>query len=96
MTDVVRFTGLLGQRIRAIRKEMGLKRAEFARLAGMPQDAIGLIERGDVAPRIDSLYKISAGLNIPLPELLDPGKDISPIGEPVCVPPNGTGRKDDI
>jgi transcriptional regulator with XRE-family HTH domain len=78
MTDVIRFTELLGKRIRAIRKEMKLKRSEFARLVGMSEDAIGLIERGDAAPRIDSLYKIAVNLNIPLPKLLDLGKDITP------------------
>ena len=78
MIDIAKFTGLLGKRIRAIRKEMKLKRAEFARLVGMSEDAIGLIERGEAAPRIDSLYKIAVNLNMPLPKLLDLGDDITP------------------
>ncbi|MFH1228251.1 MAG: helix-turn-helix transcriptional regulator [Planctomycetota bacterium] len=78
MTEVVKFTELLGRRIRAIRKEMKLKRAEFARLVGMSMEAIGLIERGEVAPRIDTLHKIAVSLNIPLAKLLDLGKDIAP------------------
>lgn len=78
MTDIVRFAELLDERIRSIRKEMKLKRSEFARLVGMSEDAIGLIERGEASPRIDSLYKIAVGLNIPLTKLLDLGKDITP------------------
>ena len=78
MTDIEKFTGLLGKRIRAIRKEMKLKRVDFARLVGMSEDGIGLIERGDAAPRIDSLYKIAVKLNMPLLKLLDLGDDIIP------------------
>ena len=78
MTESVNFIGLLGRRIRSIRKEMRLKRAEFARMVGMSMEAIGLIERGEAAPRIDTLHKIASNLNIPLVKLLDVEEDITP------------------
>ncbi|MFH1227179.1 MAG: helix-turn-helix transcriptional regulator [Planctomycetota bacterium] len=68
----------LGGHIRALRKKMRMKQAGFAHLVGMSEDAIGLIERGEILPRLETLYKISVSLNIPLPKLLDFGKDIIP------------------
>ena len=62
---------LLGERIKAIRKKMKLSRAEFAHIVGMSEDAIGLIERGETTPRLESLYKISSKLKLPLAKLLE-------------------------
>jgi transcriptional regulator with XRE-family HTH domain len=57
---------------------MRLKRAEFARMVGMSMEAIGLIERGETAPRIDTPHKIASSLNIPLVKLLDVEENITP------------------
>jgi len=62
---------MLGERIRNIRKKMKLSRAEFASIVEMSEDALGLIERGETTPRLESLYKISTNLNISLAKLLD-------------------------
>lgn len=68
----------LGERIRNIRKKMKLSRAEFANIVEMSEDALGLIERGETTPRLESLYKISANLNLPLASLLDFKEDVIP------------------
>jgi len=68
---------LLGGRIRALRKKMGLKQAQFARLVGMSRDAIGLMERGEKLPRLESICKISDTLNISASKLLDFDKSIT-------------------
>ncbi|MFH1228271.1 MAG: helix-turn-helix transcriptional regulator [Planctomycetota bacterium] len=68
---------LLGARIKALRKGMNLKRAEFARLVEMSEDAIGLIERGETSPRLENLYKMAAKLNMPLSKLINFDKEIN-------------------
>jgi transcriptional regulator with XRE-family HTH domain len=78
MSDIEKLALSLGEHIRALRKKMRMKQAGFARLVGMSEDAIGLIERGKILPRLETLYKISVSLNIPLPKLLDLGEDIAP------------------
>lgn len=78
MTEIDRFAVLLGNRIKTIRKEMKLKRAGFSQLVQMSEDTIGLIERGEKLPRLETLYKISYNLNIPLVKLLDFEKEIKP------------------
>lgn len=71
MIDLHQIARLLGGRIRTLRKKMGLKQAQFAQMVGMSRDAIGLIERGEKLPRLESICKIADKLNIPLSKLLD-------------------------
>ncbi|MBI4712721.1 MAG: helix-turn-helix domain-containing protein [Planctomycetes bacterium] len=78
MSDTDKLAQLLGEHIRAVRRKMRMKQAGFAHLVGTSEDTIGLIERGKILPRLETLYKISVSLNIPLPKLLDFGKDITP------------------
>jgi transcriptional regulator with XRE-family HTH domain len=71
MIDLQQIARLLGGRIRTLRKKMGLKQAQFAQIVGMSRDGIGLIERGEKLPRLESICKIADNLNIPLSKLLD-------------------------
>ncbi len=57
-------------RIREIRKSMKLTQSQFAELAGLSEDSVGKIERGDTVPTIDTLYKIATGLKVPIEKLL--------------------------
>ncbi|MFH1228443.1 MAG: helix-turn-helix transcriptional regulator [Planctomycetota bacterium] len=77
MIDLQQIAQQLGERIRALRKKMGLKQAQFAQMVGMSRDAIGLMERGDKLPRLESICKIADKLNIPLSKLLDFDKTIA-------------------
>ena len=79
MTEMLKLAQLLGAQISTIRKEMKLKQAAFANMAGISHDTLGLIERGQKLPRLETLYKISSNLNIPLVKLLDFEKKIKPV-----------------
>jgi transcriptional regulator with XRE-family HTH domain len=65
-----------GERIRTIRKIKGLTQEELAERADLSDKFIGEIERGEVNPSLDSLYKISQGLEINIIELFPNGNDV--------------------
>jgi transcriptional regulator with XRE-family HTH domain len=56
----------LGERIRARRKELGLSQGELAGRAGMTASFVSQVERDVTSPSIDSLYKISQALGVPV------------------------------
>jgi transcriptional regulator with XRE-family HTH domain len=56
----------LGDRIRARRKELRLSQSDLAERAGMTASFISQVERGVTSPSIDSLYKISQALDVPV------------------------------
>lgn len=62
-------TVVVGKRIRAIRKSRNISQENLAENCGLHPTYIGQIERGEKCPTIDSLNKISEGLNISLSEL---------------------------
>src|SRR6267378_4000279 len=55
----------LGQRVRALRKQRGLSQERLGDRAGLS----GKVERGEKSISIDSLYRVSVALEIPLREL---------------------------
>jgi len=69
---------LLGRRIRELREAAGLAQDELANLAGLSRVAVGAIERGAMAPKIDTLEKLSAALDISLPELVNVERRAAP------------------
>ena len=56
----------LGDRIRARRKELRLSQGDLAERAGMTASFVSQVERGVTSPSIDSLYKISQALDVPV------------------------------
>jgi transcriptional regulator with XRE-family HTH domain len=65
----------IGDRIRAVRKAVGLTQEEIARRAGLTLKAVGEVERGEVQdPHISSLASIARALGVEVADLL---------GEPV-------------
>ena len=56
----------LGDRIRARRKELRLSQSDLAERAGMTASFISQVERDVTSPSIDSLYKISHALDVPV------------------------------
>lgn len=62
---------ILGERLKGIRKRMNLSRAEFADKIELSEDALGLIERGETAPRLENLQKIASFLDMSVSELLE-------------------------
>ena len=61
----------LGQRVRALRKQRGLSQERLGDGAGLSGKFIGEVERGEKSISIDSLYRVSVALEIPLRELTD-------------------------
>jgi len=61
----------LGQRLQALRKQRELSQERLGDRAGLSGKFIGEVERGEKSISIDSLYRVSVALEIPLRELTD-------------------------
>lgn len=58
------------QRIKSLRVQKNLSQEELAFRSGVNVVYYGQLERGLKCPTVDTLYKLSKGLEVPLPELL--------------------------
>ncbi|MFN2290423.1 MAG: helix-turn-helix domain-containing protein [Anaerolineae bacterium] len=56
----------LGDRIRERRKELRLSQGDLAERAGVTASFVSQVERGVTSPSIDSLYRISQALEVPV------------------------------
>ena len=61
----------LGQRLRALRKQRGLSQERLGERSTLSGKFIGEVERGEKSISIDSLYRVSVALEIPLRDLTD-------------------------
>ena len=66
----------LGQRLRELRKQRGLSQERLGDGASLSGKFIGEVERGEKSISIDSLYRVSVALAVPLRSLSDvkPGR----------------------
>jgi transcriptional regulator with XRE-family HTH domain len=64
-------SGQVGNRIRELREAAGWSQEQLAAAAKLSRDAISRIERGDRAPRLDTLEEIAAAFDMQLVQLLD-------------------------
>ena len=53
-----------GKRIRDIRMSKNISQEKLAELSGLHPTYIGQLERGEKSPTLESIYKISVGLDI--------------------------------
>ncbi len=60
----------MGEQIRRLREQKGWSQEEFADRCGLHRTAIGLLERAERNPRLDTLLTISKGLGITLADLV--------------------------
>lgn len=60
-----------GKRLAGLRKLAGLSQEAFAFKCGFDRTYMGIIERGEKSPTLNTLDKIAEGLNIPLSHLMD-------------------------
>jgi len=68
--DVVREQ--LGSNLRRRRREAGLSQERLAELCDLHRTEIGLLERGERSPRLDTLVTLARGLELSSPcDLLD-------------------------
>ncbi len=56
---------ILGERLRARRKELGLSLDDLAECSGLTASFLSLVERNMSNPSLDSLYRIAAALDVP-------------------------------
>ena len=62
---------LIGIRIHDFRVQRKMSQEELALASDIHPAYLGRLERGEKCPTIDTLYKVSQGLKLPLSELLD-------------------------
>ncbi len=62
---------IIGQRIRSYRTAKKLSQENLAELAGCHPTYIGQIERGEKNATVESIYKITTALNVPLSRLFE-------------------------
>ena len=91
----------LGQRVRTLRKQRGLSQERLGDRSGLSGKFIGEVERGEKSISIDSLYRVSVALEIPLRELTDvradkPSAVPSEDAEKIFALVAGRGRPGDI
>src|SRR2546425_13011103 len=84
----------LGQRLRALRKQRALSQERLGKGSGLSGKIIGEVERGEKSISIDSLYRVSVALEVPLRDLTDVGDKSStvPTGEAEKIFPVVSGR----
>ena len=70
LVDMVREQ--LGSNLRRRRREAGLSQERLAELCDLHRTEIGLLERGERSPRLDTLVTLARGLELSSPcDLLD-------------------------
>jgi len=68
---------LLGERIRELRKAKGMSQEKLAELCDFSSLRIGIIERAEQAPKLDTIIRIADALHIHPKELFIFAKDPS-------------------
>lgn len=69
---------LIGKRIQRFRIQKNMSQETLALAAEIHPAYFGRVERGERCPTVDTLFKISQGLKVPLSELLDISAEIKP------------------
>lgn len=62
---------ILGERIKQLRIEQKLSQIQLAFEAGIPREQLGRIEKGQISTGINTIFKLSDALNIPVKDLFD-------------------------
>jgi transcriptional regulator with XRE-family HTH domain len=62
---------ILGTKLRSLRKDLGLSQARLGQRSSLTGKFIGEVERGEKSITIDSLYRVSLALQVPLRDLAD-------------------------
>ena len=66
MTDTIK---IIGERIRAYRRQSGMSQAALAEKAGLHTTYIGQLERGEKNATIETVEKVAAALGLPMDKL---------------------------
>jgi transcriptional regulator with XRE-family HTH domain len=65
----------VGERLKELRKHYGLSQRELSRRAGVPNNAISVIESNKVSPSVDSLIRVLNGFPMTLIEFFSDNKE---------------------
>ncbi|MDE5582535.1 MAG: helix-turn-helix transcriptional regulator [Ruminococcus sp.] len=76
--DRKKISHIIGQRIYNFRMQKKFSQEALAFEAKIHPAYLGRVERGEKCATIETLYKISKGLKIPLSELLDISSEVKP------------------
>lgn len=68
----------IGERIHNFRVQRNMSQETLALASEIHPAYLGRLERGEKCPTVDTLYKISQGLKIPLAELLNITAEVKP------------------
>jgi transcriptional regulator with XRE-family HTH domain len=71
-----------GERVAAIRDRRGLTQVELAKAARVSVSEVSKVERGETAPRLETLHKIARVLRVTVSALTDPGRPEPPDAVP--------------
>lgn len=74
MVDSNTSIGIIGKRLRDIRRTLDLTLAEAARATNVAASTLSKIENGQVSPSFDIIQRIAEGLNIGLEDLVQGGR----------------------
>ena len=90
----------LGQRLRVLRKRLRLSQTVLGKRSRLSGKFIGEVERGEKSISIDSLYRVSVALEVPLRELTDVGDKHSTVpteeAEKIFALVSGRRRPEDV
>ena len=89
---MITISEILGQRIKYYRKKKKLSQEKLSELADLHPTYIGQLERGEKNASIESLYKISIGLQVPITQLLEKLDEYNPEGYDVVETTNSTNN----
>lgn len=70
LIDLRNIKKLIGRRIAKELKQQGISQEKLAELADMHRTFIGVLERGETNPTVETAYRISLALNVKLEVLL--------------------------
>lgn len=60
----------IGRNVFMARRRAGFSQEELGALAGLHRTEVGMVEKGDRLPRVDTLVKLAAVLAVPIGELV--------------------------
>jgi transcriptional regulator with XRE-family HTH domain len=69
-TDKPRASAPHGVKIRSLRKRRGWSQVELAERAGITNQALSLVERGERVGKLDTLRRVAAALGVSLSRLV--------------------------
>ncbi|WP_087017145.1 helix-turn-helix domain-containing protein [Thaumasiovibrio subtropicus] len=70
----------LGERIKDIRAQQGLTLEEASKLTGLARSTLSKIENEQISPTFQAMQKLASGLNIDMPQLFSPPKQVVATG----------------